>query len=217
MKLTKKDFENSLQSNSLAICLIGMSGMGKSYRSNQLTKLGFNHICCDNLIANNISDVLPTHDVEGLASWMKQPYSKHYQARESLYLQLENKVSLEALSAIEGNTVLDTTGSFVHLSKTTQNKAKQQTLVVYLEASQETLNQMFEVFLANPKPLVWSNVFNQQQDESSLQALKRCYPKLLETRSKKYEGLADVTLPYHVARSQTSSATEFLEAIKQHL
>ena len=217
MKITAIQFEDYFEKGVLTLTLIGMSGMGKSYRAKQLAELGFIPVCCDDLIASNISELLPSNDVSGLAAWMGQPYADDYQNRERRYLELEEKVTGQAVEGVKGNTVIDTTGSIIYISSQTQAKLKAKTLIVYLEANQEVYEQMFQVYMTNPKPVVWENAFDRKEGESGQDTLKRCYPELLRYRAKKYEALADVTLPFEVARDEKSSGAQFLQVINERL
>ncbi len=217
MILSRQEFDTLSKDNQLAISLIGMSGMGKSYRAKQLIELGFAHICCDDLIASQISELLPSHDVSGLAAWMEQPYSEGYQTRERQYLKLEEQVTSQTLAEITRKTTVDTTGSVIYLSPNTRDQLKEHTLIVYLEANQEVYDQMFQVYMADPKPVVWGASFNRLEDESGNEALRRCYPKLLKFRAEKYKVLADVVLPFETARDEQSRGVQFLEAIRGQL
>lgn len=52
---------------------------------------------------------------------------------------------------------------------------------------------MFKQYLSDPKPVVWSGIFSKKPAETNQQALARCYPELIRTRSDLYEKFADVT------------------------
>ncbi|OHB25274.1 MAG: hypothetical protein A2542_03260 [Parcubacteria group bacterium RIFOXYD2_FULL_52_8] len=229
MKIAKADFQRRFKEKQLTIALIGMSGMGKSYRAKQLQELGFSTYGCDDEIAKRISSLLPTEDVGGLAAWMGQPYAEGYKVREQQYLVLEEEVtraglearlqhqSPEALLPDAENRVLDTTGSVIYCSPGLQQELKQKTVVVYLESSQEVRDALFEVYMRDPKPVVWGDSFVREEGENDHDALARCYPRLLEYRARRYAALADSTLPYAAARDPLSSGADFLEVIKNHL
>lgn len=67
--------------------------------------------------------------------------------------------------------------------------------------------------MTDPKPVVWGQSFNKKEGESDHDALVRCYPELLEFRARRYANLADITLPYDIARAPQSSGEDFLNAI----
>lgn len=71
--------------------------------------------------------------------------------------------------------------------------------------------------MTDPKPVVWGKSFDTQEGESDRDALVRCYQKLLEFRGQKYWQLADLTLPYEVARNPVSTAEGFLSGIRSRL
>ena len=217
MKLTTDEFKARLAAQSLTLSLIGMSGMGKSYRSTQLARLGFAHDCCDDLIAAELGELLPTNDVSGLAEWMGQPFTVDYRVREQEYLALEERITRDALESQPGNRVIDTTGSVIYVGRDTQRKLCEVSLVVYLESNQTHQDQLFQTYLAHPKPIVWGDAFNQQESETNHQALARCFPELLALRAAKYRQLADVILPFEIARDTTSPGAEFVDSIAHAL
>jgi hypothetical protein len=53
---------------------------------------------------------------------------------------------------------------------------------------------MFQQYIEQPKPVVWHDSFRKNPDESNEEALKRCYPELIEDRTERYYKYADVTL-----------------------
>ncbi len=212
MKLTHEQFDQLKKNDKLVIALVGMSGMGKTYRAGQLATLGFQHRNCDDAIEKRLTS-LPSVGIHGVAEWMGQPYTERHRARSAEYLALEEGVVRSFLDTHDGNTVIDTTGSVVYIPDATQRLLREHALVVYLEANQEVRDQLFHVYMTDPKPVVWGASFNKKTGESDHDALVRCYPQLLEFRASRYAALADVTLPYAVARNATSSGDEFLKAI----
>ena len=217
MLLSRPEFDVRFQNHQLALSLIGMSGMGKTYRSRQLTELGFRHLCCDDLIAEAARLPLPAINEAGLAAWMAEPYSEGYPEREQKYLEAEEAVTRHALLDIKQNTLIDTTGSVIYLSNETKSLLKRLTLVVYLQESQALQHELFETYLSHPKPVVWGKSFNRKAGESQQEALQRCYPELLKFRARKYKKLADLPLPFAVARDEKSTSAAFLEAIRERL
>ncbi|MBI4262391.1 hypothetical protein HY624_02600 [Candidatus Uhrbacteria bacterium] len=212
MHYTQKQFDQLKKDGKLVIALVGMSGMGKTYRAKQLTSLGFQHLNCDDAIEKRLT-ALPSVGISGVAEWMGQPYTERHAARAKEYLNLEDDVVRSFLLSTSGNTVIDTTGSVVYLSDATQRLLRERALVVYLEANQEVRDKLFHVYMTDPKPVVWGNNFNKKTGESDHDALVRCYPELLAFRARRYAAIADVTLPYSTARDNTSTSDQFLKAI----
>ena len=217
MHLAQSDFDKRLADRRLIIAFIGMSGIGKTFWSKQLMNLGFKHYSCDDAIAARIAELLPSEDVAGLAAWMGKPYSPGYEERERNYLEIEESVTRHGIEMAQGNVVIDTTGSVVYLSLETLQRLKERALVVYLEAKPNMKNEMFGVFMDDPKPVVWGGSFNRHEGESNREALSRCYPELLEYRASRYNAIADVILSYVVVTDYTASANTFIENIRSCL
>ena len=217
MHYSRAEFEKHRAEGRLTISLIGMSGMGKSWRARHLAEIGFANMDCDALIAARIAEKLHVADVRGLATWMGQPWEDGYAKREREYLDLESETLAHVLGEIHGNTVIDTTGSVVYLPQPLQERMREKTLVVLLEANESMRSEMFERFLQDPKPIVWGHSFSQRAGESEQEALARSYPELLAYRTEKYRALADVVIPYDIARDKSIRGQGFLQAIETHL
>lgn len=95
------------------------------------------------------------------------------------------------------------------------DRLKNETLVVYLEATAEVRDALFQKYISNPKPVIWGDSFNMQTGESKPDALKRCYPLLLGFRAEKYAQLADVTIPHKVLWN--ASGRQFLDEVRGRL
>ncbi|MFA4873537.1 MAG: AAA family ATPase [Patescibacteria group bacterium] len=216
MLLTPQVFKDLWARNQLAITLIGMSGMGKTYRSLQLASLGFLRLSSDDYVSAHLGS-LPGTGTAGVAAWMGQPYESQHAVRSAQYLALEEESIRTFLTAHRTNTIIDTTGSFIYLSPRTIEHLKQQTLIVYLEANQSIKDRLFHIYTTDPKPVVWGDRFHRLPDESDREALRRCYPELLTYRSARYAAIADVTLPYSVARDEQSTGEIFLKEIQTRL
>lgn len=203
----------------MIISLIGMSGSGKSYWSKQLEKVGFKRICCDDLIEEKLSEELKKLGYSGIADvskWMGQPYEPQFKKTSSQYLAYENLVMEEIYSFLEENKkiVVDTTGSVIYTNAKTLENLKKLTKIIYLKVPESVEKEMFNLYITDPKPVVWGNSFNKKSAETNLNALKRCYPDLLSYRSKQYEKLAKVTMDYHKLRNKNFGISHFLEEIK---
>lgn len=207
----------------MKISLIGMSGTGKSYWAKKLETKNFKRFCIDDLIEEKLGEELKNLGFNGIsdvAKWMGQPFDKQYPTTSKRYLDLEQEVLDNVLQSIEKvndqeNIVIDTTGSVIYLHPSFLKKLSRLTTVVFLETPESVKQQMYQLFLKEPKPLIWGNIFHIKKNETENNALKRCYPELLAYRTKQYEQLADVTLDYFELRDPKFTIDDFLQKIKQ--
>jgi shikimate kinase len=204
----------------MMISLIGMSNVGKSHWSKKLeTEQGFTRVCCDDLIAERLSNLLidvDLTDMDAFAAWMGMPYEFGYQQREAAYLSTEQSVLEQAMESKEEKTIIDTTGSVIYLPEVVLHRLREVSTVVYLGVKDDQLEAMTQKFFAHPKPLVWGKVFTRHAHESAKQALRRCYPKLLSSRESEYEALGDVVIDYQTSHSSNFTSRDFLHDVLQH-
>jgi len=207
----------------LRLSLVGMSNAGKSYWSQRLAaEAGFTHLCCDDLIERELGNELLELGYSGgiadMAKWMGQPYDKQFPVNQQRYLDLETDTLRTIMaelqnSTLKGNIIIDTTGSVVHTSPAIRHKLSELTTVIYLEATKAMRHQMFELYIKEPKPVVWGDIFKAEKGESDNEALARCYPELLKYRSTLYAEMADVTVPRNTSLALADSAA-FLAYVK---
>lgn len=222
MKLTRKKFENLLQKNKLVLSLIGMSNAGKTRWSQKLSSIGFKHFNCDDLIEEKLSPFLKKYGYRGIkdvARWMGYPYEKKSFKNQKRFLNFETQVLkdiFKKLKNVRENTVIDTTGSIVHLDKYICKTLKKKTMVVYIKVTNSMRAKMFERYMENPKPVVFGDVFSQKKGETEIEALKRCYPKLINKRSKLYAKYADITIPKKILK-RSMQAKVFLSFVNKGL
>jgi shikimate kinase len=199
-----------------------MSGSGKSYWSKRLAEHGFKRFCCDDLIAAKLAGELTR--VKGypisMGEWMGFPYEHHYEERESQYLACEVEVLAEILAYLasnEGNSrekvVIDTTGSVVYAGEEILGKLCQYTTIVYLSIPPEAQEELLNMYVSNPKPMLWKGLFHKDPHETNEEALMRCYPQLMNERQLLYERYADVTIGYDKCRAQGFMVQQFLDAV----
>lgn len=221
----KQHFDNLLNNNQLSLAIIGMSNIGKTLWSNRLTKVGFKHICCDDQIETKLKPELNKKGYSGLediAKWMGQPYEERFEDAQEKYLRLEIETMQEILQQLEyqskqeKNMVIDTTGSLVHTGKDICQKLQNLVLPIYIEATEEMKEEMFNYYLKEPKPVIWEGVFNKKESENNKEALARCYPKLLDLRSERYSKIADITIPYPKTK-KIEEAKSFINLVKNQL
>ncbi len=204
----------------MIISLIGMSNCGKSHWSKKLEQaFGFRRLSCDDMIAAQLSEVLPAVDItdmDAFAAWMGMPHEFGYQEREAAYLAGEEGALSRAIEQAQGDTVIDTTGSAIYLSERVLRRLKQVSTIVYLAPDGNQIDQMTNHFFSCPKPLVWGDRFEQQAGETPEGALSRCYPDLLSHRISAYKILADIEIPYGKHRSPLFTEKDLHYEVLQH-
>lgn len=223
MKLSKLQFEQLIKQNKLVLNFVGMSNIGKTYWSKKLQSVGFQHINCDDLIEEKLAAVLGElgySGIEDVSRWMGQPYDERFFVNQNKYLSLEREVMEKIFAQVKngnhGNIVIDTTGSVVHTGKNLCERLKQYSMVIYIEASKNMKEKMFEQYLQEPKPVVFGDVYDQEDGETNMQALSRCYRKLLDLRSTLYAECADVIIPRE-AIEENMSVHEFISLVKHSI
>ncbi len=223
MKLSEQQFEQLLQKNRLILSLIGVSNIGKTYWSKKFSDVDFRHINCDDLIEAKLAPVLKElgySGIEGVSRWMGQLYDERFSANQQKYLSLERETMQNIFGQIkkEGNQniIIDTTGSIVHTGKDVCDKLKKSSLVVYIEATEDIHDEMFNQYIEKPKPVVFEGVFVPLENETVMQNLKRCYRKLLNLRSALYAEYADVIIPRETIK-ENMGVKQFILLIKQSL
>ena len=183
---------------------IGMSNIGKSTWSKRLADgYGYARIDCDKKIETRLRSELQAlgfSGIGGVAKWMGFPSSPDYAAKSARYLQCETEVMQETIDFLQKNkaenTIIDTTGSVIYCDDTIVQALRQQSRIVYLEASDLYVNQLFKRYIAHPKPTIWGDIYQPAADETPRQTLKRCYPILLAQRAQKYRAIADLVIPF---------------------
>lgn len=191
-----------------------MSNIGKSHRTHQIKRLkGFK----TKEIDDQIGEALGLKSLEEMAEWMGQPYTERFLMYQKKYLDAEEKLTQSAIENAEGNFLIDTTGSVVYLSDNLHQKLSENFLVVQFDAAPSMREEMTKAFFEHPKPIIWGESFQRNSKESKDDALKRCYPSLLELRRKKYFELSDIIIPGEVSRHPDISAGRFFEILRNSL
>lgn len=165
-RLTFRNFSHQREQGKIALALVGMSNVGKSYWSERLCEdSAFASFGCDDAIEVELSPELQAQGYEGgitdVARWMGQPYDLQFAHTQAQYLRLEAEMTEQALQQdSEGrNRVIDTTGSVVHLDPSIRRRLTNMTTVVYLEATDEMREEMFKKYMECPKPVVWGDIY----------------------------------------------------------
>ena len=206
----------------LKVALIGMSGSGKTFWSNQLAKCGYGMVSCDDRIEQKLGAELSAaghRGIGGVAAWMGWPDSSTYREREQKYLQCEIAVMREILDEVARapgeKIVVDTTGSVIYTGKELCGKLREQATVVYLEASAEQRATLIERYLRDPKPVLWGEQFQPSTGETPREAIARCYPQLIAFRKNLYEELAHRVVPISGLRGAHLTGDDFLRILQE--
>ena len=214
MRLSLSEFIHQFDNNALRLAFIGMSNVGKSYRAQELgNQKGFEVHSIDDAIGVSLNI---REGIENLAEWMGYPYDERFPETQKNYLDLELSLTQNHPSP-QGNFILDTTGSVVHLDDKTLDYLKNNFLIIQLDTPESIIEEMIEEFFRTPKPLVWGEYFFQEPDETNEEALKRCYPQLLNYRTQKYRSLSDITISGSISRSPNINSEDFWQIIQKEL
>ena len=154
-----------------------------------------------------------------MGKWMGQPYDIKYQKTSNKYLNYEAEAAKEIIQYLESSTkekniVIDTTGSVIYTGDEIMSKLKELTKIIYLDTPKSVKQEMCRLFFQNPRPVIWGKSFKKCNGESSTEALKRCYPKLLNFRTKRYQKYAHVILNYYLLRSNNFKIDNFLNILQ---
>lgn len=203
----------------MRLTLVGMSGSGKSFWSERLSRSSFRRFCCDDLIAARLGPEVGTGGgtISVVGRWMGFPFEPTYREREAAYLACEVAVMNDLLQELESREanreermVVDTTGSVIYTGEEILAKLRRLTTIVHLATPLEIQQKKLEAYVKQPRPILWRNLFNKGPHETELQAMARCYPELLRSRESQYQQLAHVTISYYHHRRAGFTVEEFL-------
>ncbi|MDE1901592.1 MAG: hypothetical protein KGI37_08115 [Alphaproteobacteria bacterium] len=188
----------------MRLSFIGMSNIGKTYWSKRVAAENrVPRADCDMLIETKLDAELSGKGLRGIrdvALWMGQPGDPQYPETSARYAAHEQTVMDTVLDELEANPatpgIVDTTGSVIYVAPATLARLRAATRVVYLEASDQHIDRLFRSYAASPKPLIWGDCYAPRDGETPRDAMRRCYPLLLESRHSMYRQLAHVTIPF---------------------
>ncbi len=211
MKLSRSDFLNQYETGQLNIAFIGMSNIGKSYAASRIAQhYNFTLFEIDQIIWK----LLGHESMEEFAAWQGQPYEDDYKARERRSIELETQATLQALNEkTTGNRLLDTTGSVIYVNKQTLKTLIQTHYIIYITASDSDMERLHHDYFENQKPLIWADQFTHNPAHSNLDNIKNSYPKLLDSRARQYQALADISLTSRFILDAQTSAKDIFTAI----
>lgn len=201
---------------SKSISLIGMSNVGKSYWREQLSAIGLTPFCCDDRIEQKLKTYLREggfRGIEDVARWMGQPYESQFSKNQALYLAQETLVMEEAVRELKKGgqrLVIDTTGSVIYTGEAVLAALRELSTIVLIDASESLQAELYRQYVAHPKPVIWKEAYKPIEGETPEDALVRCYPILLHSRSEIYRRLAHVILDYDELRIPGFTSTDFL-------
>ncbi|MFY9457840.1 MAG: hypothetical protein WAP23_02840 [Candidatus Spechtbacterales bacterium] len=196
-----------------------MSNVGKSFWRERLATYGFFPFWCDYEIEIKLDAHLKGAGYRGIkdvAKWMGQPYEERSRAHQAIYLEQEIQVMQEALSLLRGEKqglIIDTTGSVIYTGDALMEELRKLSTIVLLDAPESLQDELYRAYIAEPKPVVWGEVYSPLPGETAEAALARCYPLLLQSRNWMYKRYADIILDYHELRSQDFTTEDFLRKI----
>lgn len=206
----------------MRIVLIGMSGCGKSARAMLLEKeKGFLRFCCDDFIEQGLSKGfkrLGYRGIRDVSRWMGQPYQSRYQKNSRRYLELEEQGLRRALELMrqipdDRDVVIDATGSVVYMPQDLLASLRSQAVVIYLQTPENIVEEMIKKYYTDPKPVIWGDIFCQLPGEERAQAIRHCYPHLLNYRKRLYEKLAHFKINCYVRQDRKIKADDLLNKI----
>jgi len=211
--LSAAAFDQKVTQGQLRIALIGMSNIGKSYTAQRIARAdGF---ACYEVDAQ-IQAKLGKDTMGDMADWMGHPFTDGYGDKEAEYLSLEAGFSLAAAQG-EGNLVLDTTGSLVHIPNEDKTSLNNRYLSIYIKASADDIDTLLDRYFKYPKPTIWGDCFHLIEGKSNLDSLLDCYPHLLAQRAKLYAKLADITIKAEDLADLNITDEDILPLIRSYL
>lgn len=209
MLLNQSEFDKRLKNKTLQIALIGMSNIGKSHWARRFkSRHGFQHYEVD----NQIQDKLSLSSISRSAEWMGHPFDDKYQERATEYLALETELTFNA-SKLDGNLILDTTGSVIYLPAQNLEAVTDDFLVIYLAARPDDLKRLTKRFKTSPKPLIWGDHYRKVEGLNDEESMTHLYPSLLSIRDSMYRNLADIELE----AGYIGNKTDLLKLVRDNL
>ena len=214
MQLSKAEFDARYEAEKLHLAFIGMSNIGKSYTAIRLSKTHkFQLVEVDSLIREELDQ----GSMADFAKWQGQPYTEGYEAREAVSISLETNATRKAILHAGSNTLLDTTGSVIYVDAEVKAQLKRDFLVVHIAAEDGDLQRLKKDYFDLPKPLIWRGHYETLEGKTQEESILECYPKLLNSRKKAYENMADVQLKSSFVLNQTTSMDAVFSAIRNQL
>lgn len=197
-----------------------MSNAGKTTWAKRLeSDYGYVRYSVDDMIEEKLSPILQEKGYSGIADvakWMGMPFEKQYPTNSGIYMDQEIASMHEVLEIIEeahpsDNIVIDTTGSVIYTGDGILDRLQAKSTIVYLETPAEVKREMFVSFMKEPKPIIWGDVFSPRSKEESMEAIKRLYPVLLDSRTREYSRYAHTTIPFDKHMNHLFTSADFIK------
>lgn len=182
------------------ICLIGMSGVGKSHWTKLITEAGASSISCDLLIARKIVNKLADSADEAalyqeLGLWLGFPWQEGYKSKYQQYYEYEAKFMADLAFGEADYDIIDSTGSLIYCPESTLEGLKKRYHLVYLNSSTEKREEMLQNYSENPRPILWPEKYLTMNLEDPA-VLASAYADLIESRHQQYLKWADQVLEF---------------------
>ena len=205
------DTIGSLLDKLKSFCLIGMSGVGKSYWTEQLKTKGYQVFSCDDYIFQSLEKKIlkKNSSTESLSHWLGYPDQLDYQAKAAEYLRHENDSLEVAIDFVNSHqkTVIDSSGSMIFCKKDLINKLREHSPIIYLESDKSFYQKITTNFVNDPKPIIWSNHYKPELN------LADNFRNLIDKRAKLYQSFADIILNSNQFKTAKTSK-EFLQLLE---
>lgn len=201
-----------------------MSNVGKTYWSKKLDAVGFRRFGCDDMIEEKLEKELKNAGFNGIsdvAKWLGQPFEPQHKKNSKKYLEIERSVMCKIIDRLRyhvtyhDNIIVDTTGSVIYHDEKILSQLRNLTKIVCLETTKEVHQQMYKLYLKEPKPVIWGESFRKQNGESDIDALRICYPKLLQYRASRYHNWADIMVDSATVRAAHFDTRQFLQLLSR--
>jgi len=147
---------------------------------------------------------------------MGHPFTDGYAAKSAKCLSHEAELSLSANSG-EGNLILDTTGSVIHIPDEDLISLNNSYLVIYIKASEADIDTLIDRYFKYPKPTIWGDCYHAIGGKPDLDSLLGSYPNLLALRAKLYAKLSHITIDAADLANPSLSDEDILPLIRSYL
>jgi shikimate kinase len=113
--------------------------------------------------------------------------------------------------------VIDTTGSVIYTGEAMMQRLRRQTVVIYLSLPLAHRKALRRAYQAAPRPVVWQQHFRKRSGENDLDALKRCYDDLLESRELLYRQYAHLEIEWDPTADPSAEMDTLLAPVNAFL
>lgn len=200
----------------MVITLIGMSTVGKSYWSAKFVEAGFERLDLDEMIKKRFEDYVGSPQTYlSMGKWLGFPDDEGFDEREQKLKQIEAEVLCDVTLMLKNRDkkrlIIDTGGSLVYAPPQYWQNFKQFVKVIYLKMDKKQYQGRIDLYLQEPRFMLWNNQFKSRVGESRYESYLRCYANLLGEREQFYEKYADFELAYEVHRNPAMTVNYFID------